>query len=138
MYTPRLGITYSRAIFQANHMLDRLGFNRAFFRNPVTWVALAIFAFAGTSVVQADRHYDYTCALAAPIHVGPINNDEYFVQPTDTIAYEACKGRVPARWKNLWPLADCSPGGRPRYSDGSIAMLIQKCQRGRSNNSFTL
>jgi hypothetical protein len=119
-------------------MLDRIGFNRAFLRNPVTWIALAILVFAGTSAVRADRHYDLTCALAAPIHAGPVNNDEYFVQPTDTIAYNACKGRVPARWKNLWPLADCSPGGRPRYSDGSTAMLTQKCQKGRSNNSFVL
>ncbi len=119
-------------------MLDRIGLNRAFFSNPVTWIALAVFVLAGTSVVRADRHYDYTCALAAQIHSGPVNNDEYFVQPTDTIAYNACKGRIPERWKNLWPLADCSPGGRPRYSDGSVAMLIQKCQKGRVNNNFVL
>ena len=117
-------------------MLARLGFSRKFFANPVTWVAAVVFLMAMTSVVRADRHYDLTCALAAPIHIGLINLDEYFVQPTDTIAYNACKGRVPVRWKNLWPLADCSPGGRPHYSDGSIAMLVQKCQKGRSNGGF--
>jgi hypothetical protein len=117
-------------------MLARLGFSRAFIRNPVTWIAVLVLSLAMTSVVRADRHYSYTCALAAPIHIGLINLDEYFVQQTDTIAYEACKGRVPARWKNLWPLADCSPGGRPRYSDGSIAQLIQKCQKGRSNGGW--
>ncbi len=117
-------------------MLARLGFSRRFFANPVTWLAAGIFVVAGASVVRADRHYSYTCALAAPIHIALINDDDYFVQPTDTIAYNACKGRIPVRWKDLWPLADCSPGGVPRYSDGSIAMIIQKCQKGRSNNGW--
>ena len=115
-------------------MLARLGFSWTFLTNPVTWVAAAILLVAMTSVVRADRNYDLTCAAAAPIHIGVINNDGYFVQPTDTIAYQACKGRVPVRWKALWPLADCSPGGRPHYSDGSIAMIIQKCRRDAGNS----
>ena len=55
-------------------MLARLGFNRTFLTNPVTWVAAVILLIAMTSVVRADRNYDFTCALAAPIHIGVINN----------------------------------------------------------------
>lgn len=118
-------------------MLARLGFHRAFLANPVTWLAVGIFAVAGASVVQADRHYSYTCALAAPIHISLINDDDYFVQPTDTIAYNACKGRIPERWKNLWPLADCRPGGVARYSDGSRTQFPQNC-RPTAGNNFVL
>lgn len=115
-------------------MLDRIGLNRAFLSNPVTWLAVALLVVAGSSAVRADRHYDYTCALMAAIHSGGVNGDDYFVQPTDTLAYETCKGRVPTRFKNIWPLADCSPGGRPHFSDGSVAGLIQKCRRVSGNS----
>ena len=114
-------------------VLAHLGFNRSFLNNPVTWIAVALFVIAGTSVVRADRSYTYTCAVLAPIHAGPVNGDEYFVQPTDTLAYQLCQGRIPARFQDRWPLADCSPGGRARFSDGHPAFFPQKCRRDTGN-----
>ena len=114
-------------------MFRLLGINRAFLGNPVTWIVGMFIAVAAVSVVRAERHYDYTCALAAPIHGGVVNIPEYYVQPIDTIAYELCKGRIPDRWKNLWPLADCRPGGVAHYSDGSRAQFPQKCLRESGN-----
>jgi hypothetical protein len=114
-------------------VLARLGFNQAFLVNPVTWIALALLAIASAQVVRADRNFDYTCALTAPIHGGVINIPEYYVQPSDTVAYRACKGRIPERWKNHWPLADCSPGGMARFSDGRLAFFPQKCRENTGN-----
>ena len=114
-------------------MLARLGLNRAFFLNPVTWIAVVLLVVAVSSAVQADRHYSYTCSLTAPIHLSQINNDEYFVGIYDTMAYQACKGRIPERFKNIWPLADCSPGGRARWSSGELAGFPQKCRRDTGN-----
>ncbi|MSP20921.1 MAG: hypothetical protein EXQ93_05260 [Alphaproteobacteria bacterium] len=115
------------------HLLARLGISRRFFLNPVTWVAVGMLVIASVQVVRADRNYDYTCAIAAPIHAGAIYDDEYFVQPTDTLAYQACKGRVPAKYVTEWPLADCTPGGRARFSDGRLAFFPQKCRRDTGN-----
>ncbi|MBM3507502.1 MAG: hypothetical protein FJX64_07230 [Alphaproteobacteria bacterium] len=115
-------------------MLSWLGLNRAFFQNPVTWLVTAIVAITWVQVVRAARHFDYTCALMAPIHGGGIIYlDTYYVQRSDTAAYEACKGRVPERWKTEWPLADCSPGGRARFSDGRLAFFPQKCRENTGN-----
>ncbi|MBM3507504.1 MAG: hypothetical protein FJX64_07240 [Alphaproteobacteria bacterium] len=114
-------------------VLRRLGFRRAFFTNPVTLLAVALLALAWAQVVRADRNYDYTCSVTAPIHGGVINIPEYYVQPSDTLAYAACKGRVPDRWKAHWPLADCSPGGRARFSDGRLAFFPQKCRENTGN-----
>ncbi len=114
-------------------MLGRLGFNLAFVRNPVTWVAAALLVIAWVQVVRAERNYDYTCSVAAPLHADVINIPEYFVQPSDTLAYQACRGRVPAKYKAHWPLADCSPGGKARFSDGRLAYFSQKCRRDTGN-----
>lgn len=118
-------------------MLARLGFSRLFFGNPVTWIVAALFVVSATSVVRADRNFTYTCTAAAPVHAGVINIPEYFVQPTDTLAYELCKERLPTRFAGVWPLADCSPGGRARFSDGRLAFFPQKCRRD-TGNYFTL
>lgn len=118
-------------------MLRFLGLNRAFAANPVTWMVALFIVVAGVAAVRAERHFDYTCALAAPIHGGVVNIPEYYVQPLDTIAYELCKGRIPERWKNLWPLADCRPGGRAHYSDGSRTQFPQNC-RPTAGNNFVL
>jgi hypothetical protein len=114
-------------------VLRKLGFNRAFFANPVTWMAVGMLVVAFAQVVRADRNFDYTCSLTAPIHGGIIYNDEYFVQPTDTLAYQACAGRIPDRWKDNWPLAHCEPGGMARFSDGRLAFFPQKCRRDTGN-----
>ena len=114
-------------------VLASLGLNRAFLTNPVTWVALALLAVAWTSVVRADRNYTYTCSVSAPIHGGPVNGDEYYVQRTDNIAYEACLGRIPERWVGRWPLTDCAPSGRAHYSSGQPAHFPQKCRRDTGN-----
>jgi hypothetical protein len=114
-------------------VLARLGLNRAFLLNPVTWVAAALLVLAWSSAVEADRHYTYTCSLTAPIHVGPQNGDEYYVQPSDTLAYQYCLGRIPERFQGRWPLADCSPGGVARTSDGRLANFPQKCRRNTGN-----
>ena len=114
-------------------MLARLGFSRRFLLNPVTWIAVAMLVVAGVQVVRADRNFDYTCAVAAPMHAGVIYDDEYYVQPMDTEAYLACKGRVPDKYKTEWPIADCSPGGRARFSDGRLAFFPQKCRRDTGN-----
>lgn len=114
-------------------MLARLGFNRRFFLNPVTWIAAALLVISASSVVRAERNFTYTCAAMAPIHVGIIYDDEYFVQRTDTLAYETCKGRIPTRFKDTWPLADCSTGGRARFSDGRLAFFPQKCRSNTGN-----
>lgn len=114
-------------------MLSRLGFTRAFFTNPVTLMALAMLVLGYAQVVRADRNFSRTCALAAPIHGGVINIPEYYVQPSDTVAYEACKGRIPDRWKDHWPLAHCEPGGRARFSDGRLAFFPQKCRENTGN-----
>lgn len=118
-------------------MLGLLGIDCAFLGNPVTWIVALFICVAAVSAVRAERHFDYTCALAAPIHGGVVNIPEYYVQPTDTIAYELCKGRIPERWKNLWPLADCRLGGVARYSDGSRTQFPQNC-RTTAGNTFVL
>lgn len=112
-------------------MLARLGLTRAFFLNPVTWVVAGLLVIALTSGVRAERNYDYTCAVMAPMHGGAVNGDEYYVVPYDNRAYEACLGRIPERWVGRWPLTDCSPGGRAHYSSGAPAPFPQRC---RSNN----
>ena len=118
---------------QRRSFLARLGFSRAFFGNPVTWIVAALWVVASIGVVRADRNYTYTCSLAAPMHAGVINIPEYYVQPSDTLAYEACKGRIPVRYQDNWPLADCSPGGRAHFSDGRQAFFPQKCRRDTGN-----
>ena len=86
-------------------MLARLGFNRGFLLSPVTWIAAALGAIAVSSAVSADRNYDSTCAVIAPVVVGATGNDEYFVQPLDNQTYEYCKGRIPERYAGIWPLS---------------------------------
>ena len=114
-------------------MLTRLGFSRDFFANPVTWMSIALLVVTWVRAGRADRDFTYTCSLTAPIHAGAIYNDEYYVQPSDTLAYEYCKGRVPERYKANWPLANCAPGGMARFSDGRLAFFPQKCRRDTGN-----
>jgi len=64
-------------------MLAQLGFNRVFFTNPVTWVAIAFIAIAAGSTVNADRNLTRTCGDAAQVSFGPTALDEYYVQPLD-------------------------------------------------------
>lgn len=45
-----------------------------------------------------------------------------------------CKGRIPARFIDLWPLSDCRPGGWSHWSNGNRANFAQNC-RPRSGNS---
>lgn len=114
-------------------MLHLLGFDRAFLVNPVTWLVAAFVAIAFVQVGRADRNYTLTCTLAAPMHANVINIPEYYVQPSDTLAWQACKGRVPINYVAHWPLADCSPGGRARFSDGRLAFFPQKCRANTGN-----
>ena len=119
----------------ATTTLSKLGFNQRFFSNPVTWVVAAMLAVAWVQAVRADRHFTYTCSITAPIHGGGIiYDDEYYVQRTDTLAYQACLGRIPDRWKGNWPLAHCDvPGGMARFSDGRLAFFPQKCRENTGN-----
>ena len=112
-----------------------IGFRREILANPVTWIAAALVALAAAAVVRADRHYDHTCAVIAPVVTGAVYNDEYIVQPHDNLTYEYCLGRIPPAYVYRWPLTDCSPGGRAHFSDGSLAPFPQKC-RFDSGNRF--
>ncbi|MDA1132830.1 MAG: hypothetical protein O2905_06360 [Proteobacteria bacterium] len=109
-------------------VLARIGFNRAFLVNPVTWVATALVGIGLLVANSADQHYDDTCAAIAPAVIGITGLDEYFVQIWDNKTYEHCLGRIPARWEGQWPLTDCSPGGVPHYSSGAPAWFPQKCR----------
>lgn len=115
-------------------MLAAIGLNRDFLLNPVTWVTLVFIGIAAASAVHADRNFDQTCSDAAQVSFGPTAIDEYFVQPLDNQSYEMCKGRIPARFIDLWPLSDCRPGGWSHWSNGNRANFAQNC-RPRSGNS---
>ena len=115
-------------------MLARLGFNRGFLLNPVTWIAAALAVIAVSSAVQADRNYDSTCAAIAPVVVGATGNDEYFVQPLDNQTYTYCLGHMPERFAGIWPLSDCRPGGWSHWSNGNRASFPQNC-RARSGTT---
>lgn len=90
---------------------------------------MSLLVVAVASAARADRHYSSTCAITAPIHVAPVNRDDSIVGVHDTLAYESCKGRIPERFKDTWPLADCSADGRGRFSSGDLAGFPQTCSR---------
>ena len=105
-----------------------VGFNRAFLVNPVTWVVVALAGLSSIVAGQANHHYDYTCAAIAPAVTSIVSNDDYFVQRLDNVTYENCLGRIPEEFADIWPLTDCSPGGRSRFSDGTLAWFPQRCR----------
>lgn len=109
-------------------LLQSFGFRRGFFVNPVTWVVLALIALVLGAATRADRHYDHTCAVIAPVVTGAVYADEYYVQPLDNATYEYCLGRIAPAYAHRWPLTDCSPDGRSHFSDGTPAAFPQKCR----------
>lgn len=110
-------------------MLARLGIDRSFLLNPATWVTTALFVIAVMSAVHADRNFTSTCYAIAPMVIEITVLDIYFVQPLDNRTYEACKGRIPARYAGIWPLSDCNTkGGWSHWSNGNRANFPQNCR----------
>ena len=119
----------SAGSWYVRHMLARFGFSRNFLGNPVTWVAAALLFVALAAAAQAERGWGETCAAIAPVVViAPRIYDEYFVQPLENTTYENCLGRIPAEWRDHWPLTDCRLGHKPYFSGGEIAAFPQKCR----------
>ncbi len=117
-------------------MISWLGINRSFASNPVTLGALALVVIAAASAARSHQNFTDSCVTASPVVVNVTIIDTYFVGRYENIAYDVCGGRIPDNYANRWPLSDCRPGGRAKWSDGTLAGFPQVCRTKRGNVSI--